>query len=55
VSFKFYCPYRFPFDYYAVIDKNGRNIRTAYTLEELNLKPLEVFRKKSYGGCPKFF
>ncbi len=49
------CPHRFPKDYYAVIDENGDNIRTAYSIEDLNVKEGELVKQKRFSGCPSFF
>lgn len=49
---QFLCAIRDPFDYYAVIDSEGNNIRSGMTEEELKAKPGEVVVKRKYLGCP---
>lgn len=46
-----YCPYKFPFDYYAVVDEEGNNVRTAFTIDKLRPVAGETFVKKPYAGC----
>lgn len=50
-----HCPYKFPFDYYAIVDESGNNLRTAHSLKELNAQEGEVVKKKRFDGCPAFF
>jgi PD-(D/E)XK nuclease superfamily protein len=50
-----YCPLKFPFTYFAVIDENGNNLRTAYREKDLNAQDNERVVKKKYKGCPAFF
>lgn len=49
---QFICAVRDPYDYYAVVDEEGNNIRSAMTKEELKATPQEIVAKKRYGGCP---
>ena len=52
-----YCTYKFGFDYYAVIDKDGKIKKSAFTKKELskiNLAEGEKITKKTYDGCPCF-
>lgn len=42
-----HCPYKFAFDYYEHLDKDGKVIATS------KKKPKGKHRKVSYGGCPK--
>lgn len=48
------CGYKFPFEYYAIIDAAGKLVKTAYTEEELKPKEGEKVEKKFYAGCPRF-
>jgi hypothetical protein len=52
-----YCTYKFGFDYYAVIDKDGKIKKSAITKKELSKIKLaegEKITKKTYDGCPCF-
>ena len=49
---QFVCALRGPFDYYAIIDDDGNNIRSAMTEKELKVKNGEVAVKRRYMGCP---
>jgi hypothetical protein len=49
---QFICALRDPYDYYAVIDAEGNNIRSAMTEKELAPKKGEVVVKRRYLGCP---
>lgn len=49
---QFICAIRAPFEYYAIIDDEGNNIRSAMTIEELKAGPNEKTLKRSYLGCP---
>lgn len=42
-----HCPYKFAFDYYEKLDKEGKVIGTSKN------KPKGKFNKKSYSGCPR--
>lgn len=49
-----HCPYKFAFDYYAVVDTDDKIVRCAFTKEELiPLKMGEKIKKRHYQGCPK--
>lgn len=48
---QFICQYRNPFDYYAVIDGECNNVRSAITIEDLKLKNGESAVKRHYRGC----
>lgn len=52
---KWNCPVKFAKTYYALVDKNGDNVKTSYNYGEL--KETEDLRlvKKNYAGCPAFF
>jgi RecB family exonuclease len=48
------CDYKFPFDYYALIDADGKVKKTAYKKEDLTAKEGEKIEKRQYAGCPRF-
>jgi PD-(D/E)XK nuclease superfamily len=48
----FMCALRDPYDYWAVIDADGNNIRSAMTRAELKEKTGEVVVQRKYLGCP---
>ncbi len=50
-----FCSYKFPGTYFAIIDKDGNNLRTSKTLGDLKIKPGEIAIKKTYSGCPFYF
>ena len=58
----FICRYKYAFDYYAAEDKNGVNRRCVFEDDEEGIEKLKeyakendlTFKKKIYGGCPKF-
>jgi hypothetical protein len=48
-----HCPYRFAYDYYAII-KDGKIVSTAFDKNDLKkLKNGETIEKRHYEGCPK--
>ena len=49
------CPHKEPYDYYALVDKDGDVKKTARTEEELT--PTDDLRiiKKHYAGCPAWY
>lgn len=52
-----YCTYKFGFDYYAIIDKDGKIKKSAFSKKELSKIKLadgEKIIKKIYDGCPCF-
>lgn len=54
---KWYCSFKFAFDYYSVIDKNGVVKKSFFTKEEIDLKsfdPTDTIKKNKYSGCPRF-
>lgn len=54
---KWYCTYKFPFDYYCVLDENKNIKKTYFTRKEINEKtllPKETIEKRRYEGCPFF-
>ena len=52
-----YCTYKFGFDYYAIIDKDKKIKKSAFTkkeLEKIKLAEGEKIIKNKYDGCPCF-
>lgn len=45
------CPYKDPYDYFALLDENGDVKKTSLTEGELQPKKGEKVEKKRYGGC----
>ena len=50
---KWHCPYKFPYDYFALI-KNNKVIKTSIKLSELQPKEGETVETRKYLGCPRF-
>jgi hypothetical protein len=51
----FYCPYKFPFDYYALVDKEtGAILKTDEDPDALKETDKTKIVFKRYNGCPKF-
>ena len=53
---KWSCTYKFPFDYFVALDKNGVQKKSAFKKKDLeNFKsPDFKIQKRSYSGCPFF-
>lgn len=53
---KWYCSYKFPFDYYSVIDENNQTKRSFFTKKEAvkHKKEKDKVLKLHYTGCPSF-
>lgn len=52
-SLMWHCSFKFPFDYFVVIDKDGKQLRSARHEEELtDLGEGEKIEMKHYEGCP---
>lgn len=49
---QFVCAIRSPFEYYAVIDGEGNNIRSAMSEAELKAAVGDIVVKRQYLGCP---
>jgi ATP-dependent helicase/DNAse subunit B len=53
-----HCVYKFPFDYYALYDENGKLVKTAFPDEYPSLiakrKKNFVIKKMHYSGCPRW-
>lgn len=53
---KWHCPFKFPFDFYAIIKSDG-SFSSSHLDEDSALelvKPGESIEKRHYGGCPAF-
>ena len=52
----FHCPFKFAFDFYAIVDENGNKIKTAFIDDLEKLKQIakegQKIKKFRYGGCP---
>ena len=53
-----HCMYKFPFDYYALVDENGKTLSTAfpenyYVLLQKKSDTDEI-KKMRYEGCPRW-
>jgi hypothetical protein len=53
----YYCSYKFPFDYWKLIDEDGVIIATSRNKKELKAddKKGESVIPAIYAGCPAFF
>ena len=51
---KWHCPYKFEQEYYAIVDKDKKTLKTSLVESELNPKEDESVEKRIYPGCPKF-
>lgn len=50
----FYCPLKYPFDYFEK-SKDGKIIKSAFSYDELlPLNEGEIIEEKQYSGCPAF-
>tara|TARA_R100000808_G_scaffold25086_1_gene61610 strand:- start:9699 stop:10706 length:1008 start_codon:yes stop_codon:yes gene_type:complete len=52
-SLMWHCPYKFDFEYYELLDKDGHQLKTAFTKKELKAKKGQKIIKKKYEGCPR--
>lgn len=51
----FICPFRKPFEYFAIVDENGETVKSYFTEEEVKGVPDGCkVEKKHYTGCPEF-
>jgi len=48
-----HCPYKFPFFYYALKDKDGKVVQTSLK-DDLTAKEGQSIIKLHYAGCPKY-
>ena len=53
-SVMWHCAFKFPYDYYIIEDKNGKQIASSKDEKELKAKKKrgQKITKKHYGGCP---
>lgn len=49
---RWYCQYKFPFDYYAVVDKEGNVLYSSYDKKDLKPDKDQKIKKLYYSGCP---
>ena len=45
-----HCEHKFAYDYYALVDENGNNIKTAMVPEELDSSKGDVIKRHYEGG-----
>jgi len=50
---KWVCPYKAPFDYYALLDKDDKVIKSSFE-DNFKAKKNQKIKKMTYDGCPKF-
>lgn len=48
------CPLHKPFDYYVLLDKSSRIVKTSHKKSELTLKKEHTIEERHYTGCPRF-
>ena len=46
------CPFHKPFDYYALLDSTGKQIKSSHE-DDLKPKDGETVEKRHYDGCPR--
>lgn len=51
---KWCCPYKFGFDYFAGLDKDGKIVSTAFDKQDLADTKIVNIEPRMYAGCPKF-
>ena len=51
-TIKWHCDFKFPYDYYAIIDEQGKVLKTSLKKEALSPKANQSIEKKHYEGCP---
>ena len=51
-STRWFCEYKFAYDYYAVVDKEGNTLYSSKNKKDLQPKSGEKIVKKHYAGCP---
>jgi len=50
-----HCPFKFDFEYYVLIDKDNRVIKSAFKEKDIQSTDSELkIEKRQYEGCPKF-
>lgn len=56
-SVMWHCPMRHPFDYYVVVDPDGKDVKS-YTEKEFSENKCPAgysYEKRSYNGCPRYY
>lgn len=48
------CPFKFAFDYFALLDEKGKVLKTAFNKKELLAAENQKIKKLKYAGCPAF-
>jgi len=55
----YYCPYKFPYDYYKLLDESGELIKTSRKKSEIEVlqkhNPGSMIEKEHYNGCPRAY
>lgn len=51
---KWHCAYKFDFEYWALVDKTGKVLKTSFKKEDLQVSSDVKLVKKNYSGCPRF-
>jgi len=51
---KWCCPYKFGFDYFAGLDKDGKMVSTAFDKQDLIDAKITNTESRRYTGCPRF-
>ena len=52
-SIMWHCPFKFDFDYYALVDEDGVRMKTAFKENDLTISEGQKIIKLKYDGCPK--
>ena len=48
-----HCAFKFDFDYYALVDEDGVQLKTAFKENELITSEGQKIIKLKYDGCPR--
>jgi hypothetical protein len=51
---RWYCEYKFSYDYYSLVDKDDNTLYSSKNKEDLHPKDGERVEKRHYAGCPAF-
>jgi len=52
-SVMWHCGYKFAFEYYALVDEDGVQLKTAFEKNELTASKGQKIIKQKYAGCPR--
>ena len=52
-SVMWHCSYKFDFEYYALVDEDGVQLKTAFEENELTASKGQKIIKQKYAGCPR--